>query len=266
MHSALPPTYFVTLAETAKPALFEPQQATWMDRLEVEHPNLRAALVWSQTEAGGEAELRLVVALGHFWGRRGYLSEGRRWLAQALRTETAGVSGPHTAASRRLRAPARRRLGMLAVWQGDLAATQPAYEESLALAREFGDTVGIAGGLSKLGMLFEMRGDYVRAAALLEESLRLYRERGNTHGVSTCLLFLGTLAYKQGDCWQAGERWEESLIGYQALQDTGNIYRTLWNVIQETTHHVPDGMAHATCRACASRGRQPSSVTQFRPQ
>lgn len=72
--------YFVTLAETAAPALYGPDHATWLERLEREHDNLGAALEWAQKVGDTETGLRLTGALSWFWWVRGYLGEGRRWI------------------------------------------------------------------------------------------------------------------------------------------------------------------------------------------
>jgi non-specific serine/threonine protein kinase len=224
-------SFLVTFAEGAKPALIGQQQVRWMNRLELEHPNLRAALVWSLATENNQEQtsddwqrwglgLRLAVALGQFWSRHGHLSEGRRWLAHALtRTEAGAASGRPTTAYRAQRAEALRRLGTLAVWQNDLAAAQPAYEESLALYRAIGDRKGIADVLGHFGMLFEARSDHGRAADLLEESLRMFRDLGDARGIAASLFFLGTLAHIQGNSRGADALWEESLMQYRASGD-----------------------------------------------
>jgi hypothetical protein len=62
--------------------------AEFLERLEVEHDNLRAALDFClEQEKGVEAGQRLAGALIQFWEIQGYLSEGRKLLAQVLRQE-----------------------------------------------------------------------------------------------------------------------------------------------------------------------------------
>jgi len=72
--------YFLTLAEEAYPELKDPNQFEWLERLEAEHDNMRAALSWASERKEVEMVLRLGGALWLFWLARGYDSEGRRWL------------------------------------------------------------------------------------------------------------------------------------------------------------------------------------------
>jgi DNA-binding CsgD family transcriptional regulator len=75
--------YYLGLAERAEPELTGTLQRTWLERLETERGNLRAALSWALESAEAELGLRLAGTLGEFWRMRGYLSEGRRCLELA---------------------------------------------------------------------------------------------------------------------------------------------------------------------------------------
>jgi predicted ATPase/class 3 adenylate cyclase len=145
--------YFLALAEEAEPHLTGAKQIEWLDRLEGEHDNLRAALRWARErrdarDAGdaeaGEMELRLAGALWRFWYVRGYQSEGREQLAAVL-------SGGHErSGGGSAIAKALSGAGMLAWAQGDFASARSLQEESLAIRRELGDRGGIAWALSNL--------------------------------------------------------------------------------------------------------------------
>ncbi|KPV47852.1 hypothetical protein SE17_41215, partial [Kouleothrix aurantiaca] len=65
---------FLDLAATARTHLLDEQQEHWLDRLEAEHDNLRAALAWC-CAPGGDAALgmRLAEALWEFWLMRGHV-------------------------------------------------------------------------------------------------------------------------------------------------------------------------------------------------
>ena len=82
--------YFLILAEEAYPELRGPDQLEWLERLEVEHDNMRAALTWASERKVVEVALRLGGALWWFWMARGYHSEGRRWLEEALAIDGRG--------------------------------------------------------------------------------------------------------------------------------------------------------------------------------
>jgi predicted ATPase len=74
---------FLALAETAARELRGPVELEWLDRLEAEHQNIRAALDWYQRRDPGEA-LRLATAMSRFWGVRGHFTEGRQRLKTLL--------------------------------------------------------------------------------------------------------------------------------------------------------------------------------------
>jgi predicted ATPase len=82
--------YFLTLAEEAYPELKGANQLQWLERLEVEHDNMRAALSWTLERKEVEVALRMGGALWGFWSARGYKSEGRGWLEEALAMDGRG--------------------------------------------------------------------------------------------------------------------------------------------------------------------------------
>jgi hypothetical protein len=128
--------YFLTLAEQAFPELRGPDQLEWLERLEAEHDNMRAALSWALEHKQVELALRLGSALWWFWWMRGHNSEGRRWLEQALAMDGRG--------SPEVRAIALAGAGALASEQGDLDRAKEACEGGFELlaneAREASET------------------------------------------------------------------------------------------------------------------------------
>jgi len=76
--------YFLALAEEGESRLREPGEARWLERLDLEHDNMRAALSWTLESGEAELGLRLAGALWRFWWMRGHYGEGRRWLEEAL--------------------------------------------------------------------------------------------------------------------------------------------------------------------------------------
>jgi tetratricopeptide (TPR) repeat protein len=248
--------YFLALAEEAEPELKGPDQVGWLGRLEAEHDNMRAALSWALQQGEAELALGLGGALWWFWRRRGYFSEGRRWLEGALAIDGRRLPGS--------RAMALAGLGMLAVEQGDIDRVQEAceeglellahdgseaswakiyllsasgyvalsredydratqlYEESLALSREMRDDWALAFSLFGLALVSHRRGDPERTAELYEESIGIFREQGDKHGLAYGLNNLGLVARYQGDLVQAEKLTEESVALLRELGSGGD--------------------------------------------
>jgi len=215
--------HFLALAEEAGTQLTGSDQQRWLERLETEHDNLRAALEWSFQHGVAQglltanqlltpqlAALRLANALYLFWNIRGHLSEGREQLSRAL-----AVPGEDLTA----RAKALICAGSLAQQQGDYAEAKSLLVESLALCRLLGEPQAISGSLGTLGSLAYLQGDYAEARRLFEEGLALNRELDNPRAIATSLGNLGGVAYLQGDYMAARALYEESL---GLFRDLGN--------------------------------------------
>ncbi len=195
--------YFLALAEEAEPELMGADQVPWMERLEAEHDNLRAALSWSLEVGDSESALLIGGALWRFWNVRGHFSEGRRWLAAALSEGEAAPVG--------VKARALLGLGYLALRQGDYMRATEDLEASLALYREAEDRRGEAYALCFLGWIALDRNELERAEGLLEESLALSRAVGTARDVSVVLNALAMLDLYRGDYERVAALQEESL-------------------------------------------------------
>jgi predicted ATPase/DNA-binding CsgD family transcriptional regulator len=201
-------SFYTVLAEQAARALRGPEQAAWLDRLDHEQGNLRAALRWAAEHGEHETGLRLATALVPFWEAHGHLVEGRRWLA------TLFAAGTGQMTTLRVRA---------LVGAGRLAYLHAAYDEamaldreSLALARTIGDEHGIAAALTELGMVSRLQRDLPRSTQLLEEGLARYRALGDEAGIAYALLNLGSTV-------SAWALLEESIARHQELGDLRHI-------------------------------------------
>jgi predicted ATPase len=213
----------LALAERGEREVQGPAQATWVDRLDREHDNLRAALEWCRAAPDGrEAGLRLAGALWRFWWVCGYLSEGRRWLDDAL-------TGSEAAAPE-ARVKALNGAGNLAYAQGDYGRATALHEEALALRRALGDQRGLAASLNNLAALAQAQGDFARAAALHAEGLALRRALGDQQGIAASLNNLATVAQQRGDYAQAVALHEESLALRRQLGDERGIAFSLSNL------------------------------------
>lgn len=176
--------HFTRLAERVEPELTGPDARIWLDRLEAELPNLRAALHWLLTQHEAEAAARLGAALRVFWYLRAHQHEGQRWLEAALAQRE--LLAPTTCA-RLLRA-----LGYLAHARFDFGAAVSLLGASLALYRAADDERGRAAVVTELGWAYvTLHSDADRAAALLQEGLDLYRRLDDRKGIALALHGLG---------------------------------------------------------------------------
>jgi len=189
-----------------------------VDHLAAEYDNLRAVL----RRGGPEIAMRMSVALGTFWMRRGSIAEGRQWLELVL-ANSAAV--PQT-----IRAKALFHAGRLAKRQGDYDQARLRLDESLAQYRILEERRNLAETLNQLGNLAQETGDYIQAVALHEESLALKRELGDRAGVAASLVNLGVMAYNQGALEQARPYFEEALPLFQAVEHPSGVAVALMNL------------------------------------
>jgi len=205
--------------EEVEPQLWGPRQVRWLQRLEREHGNLRAALRWFLEQGTStqsiEKALRLGAALRSFWLTRGYYSEGRTFLEQAL-ARSEGSEGS-------IRAKGLRAAASMADAQGDNDRMEALSKESLTLYRQLGDRRGIAYALFYLGGVSANRGDYATASQLAEEALALRREVGNKHDIAWSLYLLADLVSQQGEYSRGHVLLEESLALFRELGNTRGI-------------------------------------------
>jgi len=256
--------YFLALAEEAESQVRGSEAATWLERLEAEHDNMREALSWALGQEKVELGLRLAGALWRFWWMRSHYSEGRRWLENALAVDRRG--------SPSARAMALAGIGEIASQQGDLDQAQEACEEglkllareateaskakiylllplgkvarmredytwatqlneeSVALSREMRNTWGLASSLLSSALVTQIQGDSERATELYEESMDLFIEWGDKQGLAFCLVNLGLVAITQGDLVRAQKLTEEGVALFRELGSRGDVSMSLNNL------------------------------------
>jgi tetratricopeptide (TPR) repeat protein len=219
----------LALAQAAEAKQRSEEQGVWLDRLECEHDNLRAALSWCCSAGGNAADgLSLAVALGWFWRSRGHLGEGRRWLSEVINATPTMLGSP-------IRADALVWAGILAMDQVDYPVAQALQEEALAIYRKLGDRLGTVRALNRLGILAAEQANHAAAQRLFADSMVMVRELGDPQGTSMTLTNLGVVTQLLGDLSGAQALFEEALaiertLGNQATiaMLTNNVGQTLY--------------------------------------
>jgi predicted ATPase/class 3 adenylate cyclase len=242
---------FVELALAAEPELAGPDQAVWLERLEREIDNIRAALDWCLSSDRVEDALRVVAALGRLWRMHGHIAEARRWLSRAL-AQADGVSAEVLANAlwwsarqaaaqddlkaeiplldealalfRELERPRETafvlgELGWIALQQGQPERAEELCDEALAVARATGDAETISGQLNYLADIYSARDDHLRALAAHEEALALRRALGDTMLVTNSTYNLGIAAWENGEIDRARKAFEETYALASGLSD-----------------------------------------------
>lgn len=264
-------TNFLRLAQEADPQMYGTERDVWMDRLDREEANLRAALAWSTADKDGtEIGLRLAGALGFYWFLHDAVPEGRAWLEGLLEQTDAGDwsavrgrallsagwlawdEGDYVAASPRAeeslaiaRAGSDKRelafsellLGLIRMGQRNSLAARHLLEEARTLFQDLGDRWGEADTLYYLGMAAHLSGDRAAARAYFEEGLRLFQEHGDTFGVALLVSALEAMGLPEGDEETARSLYEQSLPLLRASRDRGRLGMLLVSVGDTWLHH-----------------------------
>jgi predicted ATPase/DNA-binding CsgD family transcriptional regulator len=212
--------YFRQLAETAEPRLYTAEQIVWLDRLESEHDNMRAALAWSLANEGVHLEsgLRLATALAAVWTVRSHFREGRRWLDVALAKRGSAVL------------PIRARLLLNTSWlwfEQQEGYPTALLQESLALYRQLADKRGIAWNLRWLGFCALFEGELDTATSLLSESLKLAGEVDDKPLLIRVYAGLTYLAMAKDDYSQVTEQAARGMALAREMGDRQTKHRLL---------------------------------------
>jgi predicted ATPase/DNA-binding SARP family transcriptional activator len=195
---------FLELAATAEEELAGPAQREWLDRLELELDNIRAALDWCFASGRVEDALRAISSLERFWRAHGHVSEARRWLSLGL--------GLAEGVAREVRADALWTAAQQAAAQSDWTAAEPMLEEARALFRAAGMTREEILALANLSFVARVRSYVDRAEHLAREAVELARTLGDDRALSGALMALGDVQSARGHHDLALEQYEEVII------------------------------------------------------
>ena len=243
---------FLELAVSAEDELQGQGHGKWLDRLERELDNIRAALDWLLGAGRVEDALRAISALERFWRAHGHVGEARRWLAiglglaEGISAETRAdalwtaarqaaaqsdweASEPFVEAALVLfRAQDRGRevvfalseLASIALHRGDAETAEERCQEALAIARDLGDPRATSGALSILAEVARTKGEHERALAVSEEAVGLRRALGDPLLIVDSTYHTGVTAFGAGDLDRAEREFEASLSLARELGDS----------------------------------------------
>jgi predicted ATPase len=205
--------FLLDLAQTAEPHLRQPERDVWMDRLDGEDVNLRAALALCRDDAGGALTgLKLAGALAFYWLHRGYPQEGLSWLKTMLARDAVPEDS-------QARGDALFGAGFLAWKLGELDDGARYAEEALAIFRDRRDPLWIANAQFVVAIIRMAQGNTSQPRSLLVDSLRVFGEARNAWGQGNALIFLALDAELRGEHDEALRFTEDCVRLYEGIHD-----------------------------------------------
>jgi predicted ATPase/class 3 adenylate cyclase len=204
---------FRDLAGQAEPNLTGTDPVAWLERLDREHDNLRAAIGWAIAADQGELGMTLAASIWRFWQHRGLLAEGRTWLERLLDLPSAEVRSLS-------RARALEALGSLAYWQNDYGPARDSYDEAESIARELGDRSLLARVLWDQSYMAQIDGDTKRSEAALREAQEAAEEAGD-RVMATLVMADRGFYIARSDPVAARENYREAVARMEELGMTG---------------------------------------------
>jgi predicted ATPase len=215
--------YYLTLAEEAEPHMKGREQIEWLDWLEAENDNLRAAIGWSLEVREAPTAARFGWALGMYWVMRARHDEGRLLMEQML--EHGGDELPA-----QIRARALFGLAVCLYGSGDDERLMVVAEEGATLFRRAGDRHGEAHALGMMGLAPLQQGDLDRASRAFEGALERFREQGDAWGSAHMLSHQALVSFRRGEYSRGAELAEEA---FSLTRQTGD--RHVANIAR---HHL----------------------------
>jgi predicted ATPase/class 3 adenylate cyclase/DNA-binding CsgD family transcriptional regulator/Tfp pilus assembly protein PilF len=209
----------VELVARAEPGLRGREQARWLNLLELELDNIRAALGYGSDAGERAAALRIAAGLRRFWLIRGNLREARGWIE--------GLLAPAGELPGDVRTQALAALGAITMMQGDYGCGRQALAQALALLRQLGDQGGIALALLYLASCTFYSGDPKGALELYEECHSVFQALGDTWGLANSLHNFGFYARWQGEYGRAAELLRAAITRWEQVGDPTNHARSL---------------------------------------
>jgi non-specific serine/threonine protein kinase len=214
--------FFLQLAMNAEPNLVGPEPLRWLQQLDSEYDNVRAALRAAIESQHIDKGLQLVSALRHYWQARGYFTEGRAFAGQLL--AASDITG---ADLRLLRAKVLEQTAWFAILQNDFQTAETLLLQSIALYQKLGDNNGITHALANQSFIALNRGDANVARSLIDQALVLVTTEGDKRTLAQVFNMRGLVLREQGDYVAARASIEQALAFRRTLADKHAIANSL---------------------------------------
>jgi predicted ATPase/DNA-binding XRE family transcriptional regulator/Tfp pilus assembly protein PilF len=228
--------YYLALVEQAAPSLKSSQQMVWLQRLEQELDNLRAALQWLIEQQETELVLHFCEGFGKLCGLRGYWREEQRWLNAVLLL-------PQQTAQPDIRGKVLRRAGHLAYRLRDLTQARALLEESVTCSRAMNDLQNLAGALSSLGWVLYRQQEIDAANQMFKECVEIAYQSEDHWVLANALDSLGRWMRAQGKLDEAHALLEKSVVIARRHLDGESLARILTTLV--TLEMAQGNMEHA---------------------
>jgi len=196
--------WFLSLVEAHVEALEQGSDLDWLDQLDREHDNLRAALRWSVEHDEREIGLRLATAVWRFWQRRGHLREGRQWFERLLPADDLAdsldpgiLAAAHTAA------------GGIVYWQNKMDEAGVHYQAAYDLDDRYGRSDRLGDDLYNLAFVAMVTEDFDTARQRFAQSAELFAAADQPARLADTTAARGSLEMRAGDLEQARDWLEE---------------------------------------------------------
>ncbi len=214
--------WFMQLAEEAEPKLRTGEQVTWLNQLELEHDNLRAAMNWSMEQKHIEQALRIPSALAYFWEIHGHEEEGRNWFKQSLEMdEDTKKKYPFAWAT------AVDGHFSLSVYTPNIKQYQTRMEEALDIFLKHGDFFRVGRILYHLAAFPAFAGDLETAKSTFQEGLNAYQTINDQWGVGECIHCIAHMAEQQGNEEEAHTLFYQSLEVLKPIGDRWSLFHPM---------------------------------------
>jgi predicted ATPase/class 3 adenylate cyclase len=221
--------WYVALVERAAAELSGTDQRRWLDRLELEHDDIRAVLDRAVEAPDPPVAIGVGFAMWRFWQKHGHLAEARRRLESM-------AAAPWSSADPRLRARLVEALGGTCWWQGDLAAMTVRYEEALAIWETIGDEAELANASYNASFAYafspgaepEVNADVDKVAlSHLERARDTYHRIGDLRGEANAVWGIGNFHYFRA---YPGNGVDEFRATLSMFREVGDLTMEAWSL------------------------------------